>query len=133
MKQVACPIALHPDGAPARIPLFDHPTAGYQLVDGVLKPDEHPEAAAARALYNVSGLETRATLYIGDNADIQAQAQWHFTLCRIAPPIREKWQHFCKEDGGQLLRFHWHPLDAPLPDDTNEVCHAALAWIRKTL
>jgi 8-oxo-dGTP pyrophosphatase MutT (NUDIX family) len=133
MRAVACPIALHPDGAPRRIPAFQHPTAGLQLVKGGIKTGETPQAAAARELFEESGLETRNALFLGSSAAIQPEAEWHFSLCRIVPPVRAAWAHLCTDDGGHLFKFHWIELDDPIPDNMDPIFHNALAWIRENL
>ena len=133
MRQVACPIALHPDGAPQRVAVFEHPRAGWQLVKGGLRAGETPAAAAARALYEESGLETRAALPIGQSDTIQKDAIWHFALCRIAPPVRDRWQHLCADDGGHLFRFEWVPLEATNDHPFDPLYARALDWIRAAL
>lgn len=106
----ACPIALHPDGTPLRIAAFDHPQAGRQLVKGTVEPGENPAKAAARELFEESGLETKTALKIGESPDIVRGQLWHFALCRIAPPVRDLWQHYCEDDGGHLFKFSWQDL-----------------------
>ena len=131
MIHKACPVALHPDGAPLRIPVFEHPQAGLQLVKGTIEPGEDPTRAAARELFEESGLETRAAIPMG-TAQINDQT-WHFALCRLAPPVRDRWKHFCKDDAkngeGHLFKFHWHDINAPLPQPYQQ----ALDWIRSQL
>lgn len=129
MRRVVCPIALHPDGMPQRLAVFEHPTAGWQLVKGGLKPGEDP----ARELYEESGLETRAAIAIGQSDSIQEGANWHIALCRIAPPVRAKWQHFCADDGGHLFRFEWMDLQTTAQRTFDPIFLRALAWIRETL
>lgn len=133
MNAVACPIALHPDGATRRIAVFEHPRAGMQLVKGYIRPSEQPAAVAARALYEQSGLETRAALPIGSTANNQSDEIWHFALCRIVPPVRDRWQHLCVDDSGHLFKFAWMPLDTPPPQEFDERDLRALDWIRATL
>ena len=130
-RAVVCPVALHPDGAPLRIPIFEHPLAGFQLVKGGLRIGERTEAGAARELFEESGLETRSALYLGESDAIQEGASWHFSLCRLAPPVREQWQHFCKDDGGHLFKFSWIELNTS--NQLNPPFSDALAWIRATL
>ncbi len=132
MIHKACPVALHPDGWPPRIAAFKHPQAGFQLVKGNIEPNENPDRAAARELFEESGLETRATLPLGQSKDIATDQTWHFTLCRIAPPIREQWQHFTKDDGGHLFKFHWHSLEDETPD-WHPHYQAAINWIKAAL
>lgn len=132
-RQVACPIALHPDGAPVRLPVFRHPQAGYQLVKGGIRPGETPQAAAARELFEESGLETKNALYLGQSDTIEDAAVWHFSLCRVVPPVRSQWAHLCADDGGQRFEFHWHEVSTDVPAPCHTTFQNALAWIRTTL
>ena len=130
MRQVACPIALHPDGAPRRLAVFEHPRAGWQLVKGGLNHGEAPAAGAARELFEESGLETRAAITIGQSDSIEHGANWHFALCRIAPPVRDRWQHLCTDDGGHVFTFEWMALDTDPAHPFDPVFLRALDWIR---
>lgn len=132
MRAVACPIALHPDGAQRRIAVLLHPLAGMQLVSANIPGTENPAAAAARALYAHSGLETRAALPIGTSSDIHTNEHWHFALCRIVPPVRDQWQHLHSE-GEHLLKFSWMPLDRPVLDGFASHHIRALDWIKAAL
>jgi hypothetical protein len=131
MKLFACPVALHPDGSERRIAICLHPQAGPQLIKGPITAEDETTGAAARALFALSALETRAALPIGAS-DITSTAHWHFALCRIVPPVRERWQHLSKTDG-VLLQFTWMPLDeAPIAGfDAADL--SALAWIKGAL
>ena len=133
MRQVACPIALHPDGGLRRIAAFEHPQAGLQLVKGGVRDGEAPAAAAARELFEEAGPETRAALLLGQSDEIADGACWHFALCRVVPPVRDRWQHLCADDGGHLFRFFWLPLDETAPDGFDPVYLRALDWIRGAL
>lgn len=133
MRQLACPIALHPDGAPLRLAVFEHPTDGWQLVKGDLRKGEPSANAAARELFEESGLETRAAIAIGQSDAIQEGANWHFALCRIALPVRNKWQHYCADDGGHLFRFEWMDLQGAPDQDFHPIFMRALNWIKAEL
>lgn len=133
MRQVACPVALHPDGSLRRIAIFEHPKAGLQLVKGGIQAGEHPTAAAARELFEESGLETISAIPVGTSPDIQHGEVWHFALCRIKLPVRDQWQHHCADDGGHLFRFSWMPLDAAPQSGFEQRYLRALDWIRSTL
>ncbi len=124
----ACPIALHPDGAPLRIAAFTHPQAGLQIVKGTIEARENPAKAAARELFEESGLETKSAISIGESEDISEGQTWHFAICRVAPPVRESWQHYCQDDGGHLFKFFWHPLNAD-PTDFALPFQNALNWV----
>lgn len=127
MIHKACPVALHPDGAPLRIAVFRHPQAGLQLPKGTVKQDEHPTRAAARELFEETGLETLSAISLGQSDTIVEGERWHFALCRIKPPVRDRWRHHCTDDGGHLFECFWQPLDksADLPDPYS----SALDWI----
>ena len=129
-RLVACPIALHPDGAPLRLPVFRHPKAGVQLVKGGIRAEEAPAAAAARELFEESGLETRSALLLGQSTEIAPGELWHFSLCRVVPPVRDRWAHFCADDGGHRFEFHWHDISTPLPAPCHETFENALTCIR---
>lgn len=130
-RLVACPIALHPDGAPPRIPVFEHPQTGTQIINGGLRDGETPQTGAARELFEEASLETRAALYLGSCDVIETDAIWHFSLCRLAPPVREVWQHYSKDDGGHLFTFAWLALDdfAALPAPYSN----AVSWMKDAL
>ncbi|WP_293448302.1 NUDIX domain-containing protein [Planktotalea sp.] len=131
-RHVVCPVALHPDGAPLRIPIFEHPKAGLQLIKGSFQDGERFEAGAARELFERSGVETRSAIYLGPSDAIQTDAVWHFSLCRVSIPVREAWQHFCKDGGGHLFKFTWLDLsnsDHDLPTPYSN----AISWIKDTL
>lgn len=131
-RQVVCPVALHPDGAPLRLPIFEHPKAGIQLVKGGLQAGERPKAGAARELFEESGLETRAALYLGNSDAIVSGEIWHFSMCRLVPPVRAHWQHLCADDGGNLFKFQWLDLTGPLPD-MHISFRNAVDWIKAAL
>lgn len=132
MIEKACPIVLHPDGAPLRHLLLRHPQAGLQLVKGTVKPNEDPARAAMRELYEESGLETVSATPVGVSDHITNGERWHFALCRVKPPVREAWQHFCADDTGHLFQFSWRSLVHPLPT-MDARFQAALHWIRNAL
>ena len=131
MKIIACPVALHPDGATRRIAICQHPTEGLQLVKATAPTPQEATGSAARILYVMSALETRAALPIGTSPDIEPNTEWHFALCRIVPPVREIWKHL-HTDTNTLLHFKWMPLDAEIEGLTVAEKYA-LDWIRATL
>ena len=131
MKIIVCPVALHPDGATRRIAISQHPTEGLQLLKANEPTRQDSAGCAARALYAMSALETHAALPIGTSPDIETSAEWHFALCRIVPPVRERWKHLHAE-AGILLHFSWMPLDEEIEGLTPQDLRA-LDWIRATL
>lgn len=128
----SCPVVFHPDGAPLRHLIFEHPDAGHQLVKGTVEAGENPVRAAARELFEEAGLETFAATQIGESSEIQAGEIWHFALCRIRPDVRSAWQHFTRDDGGKLFRFRWLDLSADRPEmDARYI--RALDWITQKI
>lgn len=129
MKHFACPVALHPDGAPRRLAVATYPLTALvraEVPDGI-----RPEAAAAHALYDISGLETRAALLLGTSDDIVAGERWHFALCRTVPPVRDRWQNAGPD--GTVHRFGWLALDVAAPEGIAQSQQRALDWIRTAL
>jgi hypothetical protein len=132
MNLVACPVALHPDGAQRRIAVCLHPQHGLRLISTAVAGQDDPTDVAARILYALSALETRAALPIGSTPDITEGDEWHFALCRIVPPVRERWQHLSKADNA-LLQFTWMPLDDPPIAGFGASDLRALAWLKAAL
>jgi|GEM_PF-2595046 len=132
MTRIACPVALHPDGGERRIAICLHPQAGPQLMKAVVGAKEDPTAAAARVLYVQSVLETRAVLPIGTAQTVAEDAEWHFALCRIVPPVRDRWQHLPKGET-HPHQFIWMPLDGQAAAGFDDKDLRALEWIRATL
>jgi len=126
-----CPVALHPDGAPLRLPAVTQADGSQALVHCPENPALPRAQTAANALYHQTGLETRNALFIGrDEGQIEQGALWHFYLCRLALPVRDRWQHLAPDQ--TLNRLGWLELSQP---------HSALKgvdpllcdWIRSTL
>ena len=93
MIHKACPVVLHPDGAPLRHVQYRHPETGLQLVTTTIPQGDTPMRAAAQHLFKTTGLETSAAIPLGQSDDIANAERWHFTLCRIKPPVRDEWVH----------------------------------------
>lgn len=111
LRQLLCPVALHPDGLPLRLPVIEGADGTLTLPHCAQEPDVTRSQAAANVLYHQTGLETGAAVFIGDDQGRIAQnTLWHFYLCRIAPPVRTRWQHLtpCKT----LNRLGWIELSA---------------------
>jgi hypothetical protein len=130
-RVIACPVALHPDGTPTRLPVLTRATGGQQLVRIEAADGESPVTAAARALLRQSGLETRAALHMGRSDDIVPGECWHFALCRVVPPVRDRWQHPGAGDGSRLA-FQWMTLEQAAATLQGR-CARALEWIGRCL
>lgn len=100
MKHLACPIALHPDGAPVRMAFI----CG-QTVPTLADFDHDAAPAAARHLFATMGLETRSAITIGMSTEVTKSCAVHFVLCRVAHPVRLQWKH--QQPDGTLATGHW--------------------------
>jgi hypothetical protein len=129
MKQIACPVALHPDGAMRRIAVYHHPSGSLHLAQAITPSPQDAASTAARLLFAMSALETRAALPIGTSAT--SRQMWHFALCRLKPPVREQWKHLHTETN-TLLHWTWMPLDAPI-EGLSAQDTRALEWIKASL
>lgn len=132
MTQKVVPLVLHPGGAPMRVLAFDHPITGAQIVKGTIEPGEHPTRAAARELFEESGLQAISALELAVRDDIWPGERWHFVLTRVRGRLGERFQHFCADDGGHLFKFWWHDLSEAGPfeppfDQVLDAVRAALS------
>ncbi|MEL6551077.1 MAG: NUDIX domain-containing protein [Pseudomonadota bacterium] len=109
------PLVLHPAGDPLRLLAFTHPVTGAQIVKGTIEDGEHPTRAAARELWEESGLQAISALELTVRDDIWPGERWHFILTRVRGPVPERFQHVCADDGGHLFKFWWHDLAEPGP------------------
>ncbi|MEL7416403.1 MAG: NUDIX domain-containing protein, partial [Pseudomonadota bacterium] len=98
-----------------RILAVTHPLAGAQIVKGTIREGEHPTRAAARELWEESGLTAISALELAQRDDICEGERWHFILTRVRGPVPERFQHFCRDDGGHLFKFWWHDLSDTCP------------------
>lgn len=131
LRHMLCPVALHPDGAPLRLPVIVQPDGSQALVHCPETSANNRAQTAADALFIQTGLETRDALLIGhDEGTIERGALWHFCLCRVTPPVRAQWQHLTR--ARILNRLSWLNLAADSaalsPTDA-----ALCAWIKASL
>ncbi len=110
MKQLACSVALHPDGAPRRLAL-----GAEQTLPPMVAFDVDAAPAAARHLLQTLGLETRSAITIGMSTELAKGCAVHFVLCRIAPPVRPEWKHL--QPDGTVVAARWTAFDALPPND----------------
>lgn len=119
MRQLACPIALHPDGAPLRLAL-----AEGQSRPALIPFDKDAAPIAARHLLHTLGLETRSAITIGMFTEVAKACAMHFVLCRIAPPVRPRWKH--QQPDGTLITAGWVAFSALAANDVTD-------WIKANL
>lgn len=119
MRRLACPIALHPDGAPLRLAL-----AEGQRFPPLVQFDQDAAPITARHLLHSLGLETRSAITIGMSTEVAKACAVHFVLCRVAPPVRPRWKH--QQPDGTLITAGWVSFDALAANDVTD-------WIKATL
>jgi 8-oxo-dGTP pyrophosphatase MutT (NUDIX family) len=81
----------------------------------------------------VRELNEEAGLRVTWSTRLLAEAQigeqhWRFVLCDT-PALPHQWLHWCRDDGGHLFRFFWHPLDATERASWHPNFQAALALL----
>ena len=131
MTARACPVVLHPDGAPLRHLVVHHPSAGAGLVTGTPRPGEDPTRAAVRVLWNEAGVQAGSALPMGSSENIRPGEVWHFSLIRPAIVLRERWQHL-STDRDSRRAFSWLAL-SDRPSDMDPCDERALDWIAEAL
>jgi len=131
LRHLLVPIALHPDGIPLRLPAHETTNGSLRLIHG---PEPVPQRTsralgAAQLLFHATGLETRDARFIGhDEGRLEHGTMWHAYLCRIKPPVRDRWKHVAP-GGMRILR--WCRIDSELTlSDADAAC---LRWIRSLL
>lgn len=107
-----CPIVTRDAGWDVLV--FRHPHAGVQVVKGTMRPHETVFTAAARELYEESGLRARHMERVGEREI--AGLRWIFVLCHVAP-TPEVWDWDTLDDHGHRFAFFWHDQFDPAPPD----------------
>ncbi|MEM9798298.1 MAG: NUDIX domain-containing protein [Pseudomonadota bacterium] len=124
----ACPVILRGDAILA----FRHPRAGVQLVKGTIEPGEDPAEAAVRELWEEAGIHARPARSLGTIVIGPPPLTWSFWLMR-ASRLPQRWAHHCDDDGGQVFRFLWWPLQRPAGRAWHPIHRRALAKLRTRL
>ncbi len=129
----ACPVVLRLKDNQLQLLAFKHPEAGNQLVKGGIKKGESLEHACARELEEESGIQAEAVKRLGVwQANFKNQV-WGFCLMHFEGSLADSWVFATEDDGGQLFKFFWQPLNGPLNEDWNEVYRSAFHFIKDAL
>ena len=107
MIRKAVPVVTRRGGT--EILAFEHPMAGKQLVKGTIEAGESAIDAAARELFEESGLRLDDFAFVAASQDIVQGQEWVF-FHHAAKGLPDRWVHHCLDDGGHDFRFFWHPL-----------------------
>ena len=111
--------------------VFRHPLAGIQIVKGTVEPNEKPEDAAIRELYEESGISSASIdSYLGLHHPSESGPNWHVFMCSTTETLKERWTHFCHDDGGLEFKFFWHPLVKEPNDEWHDLFKELLNFIR---
>ncbi|MEE9387553.1 MAG: NUDIX domain-containing protein [Paracoccaceae bacterium] len=133
MKKVsekACLVVLRTRNSELQILAFHHPKAGIQLVKGSIEPGESPEQAAMRELFEESGLQAQSAQWVTTVLDSDPGPTWHLVKCEIEDS-KEKWEHACQDDGGQIFNFFWYQLAKQPDNQWLPIFHVVLSEIRR--
>lgn len=124
----ACPVVTRPGVGAPEVLAFVHPLAGRQFVKGSVELGEPPQLAAARELFEESGLVVPEPMnFLGAQEIGDDRILWHIFHHRW-PGLPERWDHWTEDDNGHTFSFFWHSVKAPLTDDWHPIFHQALAF-----
>lgn len=129
----ACPIVARLSKNCPEILAFRHPLAGKQFVKGTVEASERPIDAAARELFEESGItSTNGMRELGSTQIGAPGVTWHFfgLVCYGLP---DRWLHYTTDGGGHTFDFFWHPLDKPLDSEWHSDFHEAYAYFSNRL
>ena len=129
----ACPVVLRHKNNKLELLVFEHPTAGNQLVKGNIKKGEHLESACIRELAEESGIEAQVVKHLGIWESNFKNQIWGFCLMHYEDILPDTWEFDTKDDGGHIFSFFWQPLNSPLNDNWNGVYKRAFQYIKNTL
>lgn len=111
MQDKVCPVVFRVIDQRWQILLFQHPTAGVQIVKGTPRIKESLLSASIRELWEESGLCVNIDqfTYLGDMDFFQVRQKWHFYYC-IINEQRDQWSWQTIDDYGHVFDFFWHDL-----------------------
>ncbi|WP_439644058.1 NUDIX domain-containing protein [Gemmatimonas sp.] len=121
-------------GARAEVLVFEHPSAGTQLVKGTVEAGESVVEAAVRELAEESGIVGAACKReLGQWTSDPGDQVWHFWEMTVPHVLPDSWSHLTQDDGGQLFAFRWHPIAEPPASSWYPVFRNALSFLRARL
>ena len=127
----ACPIVYRESAMGLEILAFSQPTAGKQLVTGLIGAKETLAASCVRSLRQASGLKGKAKRYIGKELMADVEATYGFYLMETDPILVEHWQVAVVSDEHEPNEFFWHRLDQPLGEDWQPIYHELVSYIHR--
>ena len=126
-----CPVLLRSKHGNLQILAFRHPLAGYQIVKGTIEPDEAPEAAVLRELFEESGINSASIIrHLGIWETGYKNQVWSIYLCQ-AKQLADEWIHHTQDDGGLDFSFFWHSLSENPDAAWHPLYRKALQWIKR--
>ncbi|WP_416140982.1 NUDIX domain-containing protein [Marinimicrobium sp. C6131] len=129
----ACPVVVRRREGHLEILVFRHPIAGTQLVKGTIEPGESGRSASERELEEEAGIKLKAEHLLLEWQRHPDEPTWAIWLMEPGDHLPDHWDHYCKDDGGHLFQYFWHPL-LKLPDsEWHSVFTDALAAVRQSL
>ncbi len=107
--------------------------AGIQLVKGTIEPSESYLSASERELKEEAGITLKAEYPLLEWQRRLDEPVWSICMMAAGDHLPDHWDHYCKDDGGHVFQYFWHPLSLPPGSEWHPVFIDALTVIRKTL
>jgi 8-oxo-dGTP pyrophosphatase MutT (NUDIX family) len=132
--QKAVPVVIRGVGRQAEILVFEHPTAGTQLVKGTVEEGESIQQASLRELAEESGIKNAVCVRDLGAWETGYESQvWFLQEVACSEPLSESWKHFTTDGGGHSFAFRWHPLASAPGSNWHPLFQAALLTLRERL
>ncbi|MNR80097.1 hypothetical protein D3C72_108130 [compost metagenome] len=68
--------------------------------------------------------------YLGLHHPSEQGPNWHVFICHTTETLKERWTHFCNDDGGLEFNFFWHPLFESPSAEWHPLFQELLAFIK---
>ena len=128
-----CPIVLRQNYSQLELLAFKHPKGDSRFVKGKIKQGEQIESACVRELEEESGIQAQVVRQLGVWDPNFKDQVWGFYVMHYNGVQPDRWNFNANDDGGQIFRFYWQPLNKPLDDSWNAVYTNAFRYIKNAL
>jgi len=129
-----CAVVIRRKGARREILVFRHPNGDIQFVKGNIKTGETFKAAAIRELREESGLKSIfSSKLLGSWNSKHRNQIWYFYRCKVGKKLKNSWDFYTNDGGGQTFSFFWFDLNKSPGKDWRPIFKRALKSIKKRL
>ena len=129
----ACPVVLRSNNNQLELLAFKHPKGRSQLVKGKIDGNESLENACRRELMEESGVQAQAVRSLGVWDSGFKKQVWGFCVMHYDGSQPDRWDFATEDEGGQLFRFFWQPLNRPLDGSWNTLYSNDVHYIKRSL